>query len=157
VSSASATSSPYPIKQETTQDISSHRHSTPTPIAGSSSLHSRGVPNASTSAPVPNSNSTVTPLQTSTYLNATAYPTPSSAQPAIHSARTPTQASFSARPTEHIARNSPVVGLFTTPLQSLSSFGQTTYSPNPAHQVSEPELVGIRTTTTSLNSIASMI
>jgi hypothetical protein len=52
------------------------------------------------------------------------------------------------------------MGIFTTPLQAFPDFS-TPYSASPsmafAHQVSEPELVGIRATTSSLNSIASMM
>ncbi|KAJ4361849.1 hypothetical protein N0V83_010790 [Neocucurbitaria cava] len=168
VSSASATSSTYPIKQELAQDAASHRHSTPTPIPGSSSLQQNfGMPNASTasSAPYPISTPTATPQLSTTatsYPTNTAYPTPTSATPTMHSLRTPTQSSFpDLRIEPHSTKHEPVVGMFTTPLQSLSSFsgGTSSYSSSPSlsHQVSEPELVGIRTTTTALNSIASMI
>jgi hypothetical protein len=159
-SSTSATSS-YPIKQENAQDTASHRHSTPTPIPGTSSLQGFGMPNASSSVPLPTSTPTATPQLNTTpqYGSNTAYPTPTSATPAMHSLRTPTQSSFPDYRTESTLKHQPVVGLFTTPLQSLqnSSGGQYTYSPSLAHQVSEPELVGIRTTTTALNSIASML
>lgn len=51
-----------------------------------------------------------------------------------------------------------IVGMFTMPLQSFPTFSKgLAYSASLARQVSEPELVGIRTTTTALNSIASMI
>ncbi|EFQ90907.1 hypothetical protein PTT_12434 [Pyrenophora teres f. teres 0-1] len=152
-SSVSATSSSYPIKQDVSQpDAPSHRHSTPTPIPGSSSLHyMQGGPS---STPLPTSTPTSTPqVNTPYYPNSSSYPTPSSATPTMHSLRTPTASSFQ----EAHDRHEPVVGMFTTPLQSLSSFSGHSYSPNLAHQVSEPELVGIRSTTTALNSIASMI
>lgn len=160
-SSASATSSSYPIKQEMSQNAASHRHSTPTPIPGSSSLQSFGMPNSS-SIPLPTSTPTDTPqLNTNGYPSSTAYPTPTSATPTMHSLRTPTQSSFPESHLEPTTKHEPVVGLFTTPLQSLSSFsGGPSGFPNAhnlAHQISEPELVGIRTTTTALNSIASMI
>jgi hypothetical protein len=158
-SSASATSS-YPIKQEIAQDPS-HRHSTPTPLTGSSSLQVYGMPRASSSGPLPASTPTATPQlnTTSTLGSSTAYPTPTSATPNTHSQRTPTQADFPEYRAGPTMKREPVVGLFTTPLQSLQSFSshQPTYSQSLAHQVSEPELVGIRTTTTTLNSIASMI
>jgi len=153
-SSVSATSSSYPIKQDVSQpDATSHRHSTPTPIPGSSSLHyMQGGP---LSTPLPNSTPTSTPqVNTPYYPNSTSYPTPSSGTPTMHSLRTPTASSFAEA---HEQRHEPVIGMFTTPLQSLSSFSGHSYSPSLAHQVSEPELVGIRTTTTALNSIASMI
>lgn len=160
-SSASATSSSYPVKQEISNDPASHRHSTPTPILGISTLQSFGMPNTtSSSAPLPTPTPTATPqLHTSTYGSSTAYPTPTSATPTMHSLRTPTQATFPDYREQPTSKHEPVVGLFTTPLQHLQSFSnaQSTYSPNLAHQVSEPELVGIRTTTASLNSIASMI
>jgi hypothetical protein len=156
-SSASATSSSYPIKAELQQaDGASHRHSTPTPIPDSSSLQSFGMPNG---LPLPTSTPTPTPqLSTPCYPGSTAYPTPTSATPTTHSMRTPTATSFAKRHMEQNTRHEPVVGMFTTPLQSLSSFsGGQSYSPHLSHQVSEPELVGIRTTSTALNSIASMI
>ena len=150
ISSASATSSSYPIKQEVAQDAASHRHSTPTPIPGSSSLQSFGMPNH-TSTGLPTS----TPTSTPCYSSSAAYPTPASATPTMHSLRTPTQGSFPD------VKHEAVVGMFTTPLQNLSSFSSapSSYSNSTtlAHQVSEPDLVGIRTTTTALNSIASMI
>ncbi|KAH7392143.1 hypothetical protein DE146DRAFT_766270 [Phaeosphaeria sp. MPI-PUGE-AT-0046c] len=159
-SSTSATSS-YPIKQELSQDAASHRHSTPTPITGSSSLQGFGMPSASSSASLPTSTPMATPQlnTTSTFGSATAYPTPTSATPNMHLHRTPTQADFPEYREAPANKHEPVVGLFTTPLQSLQSFSgsQPKYSQSLAHQVSEPELVGIRTTTTTLNSIASMI
>jgi hypothetical protein len=159
VSSASATSSPYPIKHDTLQaDPSSHRHSTPTPIPGSSSLQSYGMSNGPSSRPLPTSTPTSTPRPNSScHPGSTAYPTPSSATPTMQSLRTPTIGSANLNHMEQTTRQEPVVGMFTTPLQSLPSFPNHHYSPNLAHQVSEPELVGIRTTTVALNSIASMI
>ncbi|KAF1935299.1 hypothetical protein EJ02DRAFT_361844 [Clathrospora elynae] len=155
-SSASATSSPYPIKQEVSQsEAPALRNSTPTPLPGSSSLQLFGMPSTS-SGPLPNSTPTATPQLS--YPSSSAYPTPTSATPTMHSLRTPTATSFSEALSEQTKIHEPVVGMFTTPLQSLSSFsGQHPYMPNLAHQVSEPELVGIRTTTTPLNSIASMM
>lgn len=158
VSSASASSSSYPVKQESSQkDTTSHRHSTPTPITGSSSLHTFGMSSASTSVPLPTSTPTATPQLNSAKF--TAYPTPTSATPTMQNLRTPTQASFPESRIDNVIKHEPVVGLFTTPLQSLSSFSNNhqSYASSLAHQVSEPELVGIRTTTTTLNSIASMI
>ncbi|KAF2032409.1 hypothetical protein EK21DRAFT_99045 [Setomelanomma holmii] len=159
-SSASATSSSYPIKQELSQDSASHRHSTPTPIPGSSSLQTFGMPNSSGSVSLPKTTPTATPqLHSLTFASSTAYPTPTSATPTMHALRTPTQATFPDYRDHPTIKHEPVVGLFTTPLQSLQNFSsvQPSYTPSLAHQVSEPELVGIRTTTTALNSIASMI
>ncbi|KAL6158165.1 hypothetical protein ACJQWK_07924 [Exserohilum turcicum] len=156
-SSASTASSPYPMKHESLPgDLTSHRHSTPTPIPGSSSLQSYGMPSGS-SRPLPTSTPTSTPQPcNATHAGNTAYPTPSSATPTMQSLRTPTGSS-SHDHLEHTPRQEQVVGMFTTPLQSLPSFPSHQYSPSLSHQVSEPELVGIRTTTVALNSIASMI
>lgn len=157
VSSASATSSSYPTKQDISpSDATSHRHSTPMPITGSASLQSYGMSSGPSS--MPTSTPTSTPqVNTSCHPSSTAYPTPTSATPTMHSLRTPTTTSFGDAYGDPTNRHEPVVGMFTTPLQSLSSFSGHHYSPNLSHQVSEPELVGIRTTTTALNSIASMI
>ncbi|KAI4911173.1 hypothetical protein J4E85_011311 [Alternaria conjuncta] len=157
-SSASATSSSYPVKPElSTSDATSHRHSTPTPIPGSSSLQSYGM--SSGPSPMPTSTPTSTPQVNTSCYPSTAYPTPTSGTPNMHSLRTPTATSFGDAYGDPSSRHEPVVGMFTTPLQSLQSFSghQYSHSPNLSHQVSEPELVGIRTTTTALNSIASMI
>ncbi|KAF2845884.1 hypothetical protein T440DRAFT_493128 [Plenodomus tracheiphilus IPT5] len=151
-SSASATSSSYPVKQETSQADALSHHSTPTPITGSGSLQSFGIPSASSSIALPNSiPSAATPhVSTTSYPSSTSYPTSASA--------TPTASSFNESRMEPSGKHQPVVGMFTTPLQSLSSFsGGQSYAQHLAHQVSEPELVGIRTTTSSLNSIASMM
>jgi hypothetical protein len=155
-SSTSATSSSYPIKQDLSQtDAASHRHSTPTPIPGSASLQSYAM--SSGPSPLPSSTPTSTPQVNASCYPSTAYPTPTSVTPTMHSLRTPTATSFNDAYGEPSNRREPVVGMFTTPLQSLQSFSSHQYSPNLSHQVSEPELVGIRTTTTALNSIASMI
>ncbi|KAH3964285.1 hypothetical protein HBI81_185810 [Parastagonospora nodorum] len=157
-SSASANSSSYQIKQE---DTVVHRHSTPTPITGSASLQSFGMPTASSSLPLPTSTPTSTPQlnNASNFASNTAYPTPNPGTPNMHSHRTPTQASFPDYREPPSTQQEPVIGMFTTPLQSLQGFSGNpqSYSRVLAHQVSEPELVGIRTTTTTLNSIASMI
>ncbi|KAH9861284.1 hypothetical protein IAQ61_011021 [Plenodomus lingam] len=146
-SSASTTSSPHPMKQEKSHtDAMPHRHSTPMPITNTSSP----LPNSTTSAP--------TQLSSSGYPSSTSYPTSASATPTSHPMRTPTASSFTEAGLETSSINQPVVGMFTTPLQSLSSFsGTQQHAQHLGHQVSEPELVGIRTTTSSLNSIASMI
>ncbi|XP_014553814.1 hypothetical protein COCVIDRAFT_106733 [Bipolaris victoriae FI3] len=151
-SSASSTSSPYPFKHDTLQaDPTSHRHSTPTPIPGSASLQSYG-------RPLPTSTPTSTPRPSSScHPGSAAYPTPSSATPTMQSLRTPTIASANLSHMDQTTRQESVVGMFTTPLQSLPNFANHQYTPDLAHQVSEPELVGIRTTTVALNSIASMI
>ncbi|KAL6703807.1 hypothetical protein ACN47E_009026 [Coniothyrium glycines] len=156
-SSTSATSSSYPIKQELSHtDAASHRYSTPTPSTGTSLLF--GMPNATTSLPLPTSTPTATShLNTSCFSGGTAYPTPSSGTPSMTSLRTPTVTSFADVRTDQMHKHEPVVGMFTTPLQSLPNFSSYSHAPHLAHQVSEPELVGIRTTTSALNSIASMI
>ncbi|KAH6633479.1 hypothetical protein C7974DRAFT_357865 [Boeremia exigua] len=166
VSSASASSSSHPIQQETTPvNTVSHRHSTPTPTASSSALHAFGM---SVSTP------TATPsLSTPSYGSNTSYPTPTSATPSLypphtpitttslHALHTPTAAAFpELRYDNTSTKDESVVGLFPTPFQGFPNFS-TPYSSAPlmnlAHQVSEPELVGIRATTASLNSIASML
>ena len=143
-------------------DATSHRHSTPTPIPGTSSLQSYGIPSGPSTVPLPTSTPTSTPHATSScYTSNTAYPTPSSATPTMRSVRTPTAASYNEaqmeRTSERTTRQGAVLGMFTAPLRSLSSFSGHQYPPSVSHQVSEPELVGIRTTATALNSIASMI
>lgn len=133
VSSASATSSSYPIKTDSTSqhDTTAHRHSAPIPT---SSLKALGIP---TSMPALSASSTQ-PGTTQAYPAASAYPTPTSTT-AMHPPAT----------TADFHPKTPVVGLFTSPLQPGSTF-------HPAHQVSEPELVGVPRTT-ALSSIASMI
>lgn len=159
-SSASTTSSSYPIKQEKSQaDALSHRHSTPIPITGSGSLQTLGMPSTSTSSPLPNSTLSATPqLSLSSYPNSTSYPNPASVTTTSHTLQTPTASSFTEAGLETSSKHQPVVGMFTTPLQNLSSFSRRDqYAQHLAQQVSEPELVGIRSTTSSYNSIASMI
>lgn len=161
MSSTSATPL-YPIKKATPQqtDAVSHRHSTPVPITDSGSLLPFGMPSTSSSTPLPQSTTpTATPqLSMSSYPSRTSYRTSASATATSHAIGTPTATSFTGNRMEPSSDYEPVVGLFTTPLQSLSTFsGGQSYSHHLAHQVSEPELVGIRSTTTALNSIASMI
>lgn len=85
-------------------------------------------------------------------------PTTTSAFRALH---TPTAAAFPEFGYDPPApKEESVVGLFPNPLQRFSSFSTPYPAPPPislAHQVSEPEYVGIRATTASLNSIANMI
>jgi hypothetical protein len=50
----------------------------------------------------------------------------------------------------------PVVGMFSSPLQPLSTFSGSNLSATAGHHVSEPELVGVKSTS-SFNSLASMI
>jgi hypothetical protein len=166
VSSASASSSSHPVKQELTPvNTASHRHSTPTPIPGSSALHTFGMP-VSTPTATPS-------LSTTSYGSSTSYPTPSAGTPSmyppqtpttttsLHALHTPTAAAFpELRYDSATTKEESVMGLFPNPLQGFPNFS-TPYSAPPqmslAHQVSEPELVGIRATAASLNSIASMI
>ena len=166
VSSASASSSSHPVKQESTPaNTISHRHSTPTPIPGSSTLHTFDMPVSSPTA---------TPsLSTTSHGSSTSYPTPATATPSmyppqtpttttsLHALHTPTAAAFpELRYNTAAIKDEGVVGLFPTPLQGFPNFS-TPYSAaspiNLAHQVSEPELVGIRATAANLSSIASMI
>lgn len=86
--------------------------------------------------------------------------TPTTATP-LHALHTPTAAAFpELRYDAATTKEGSVVGLFPNPLQGFPNFS-TPYSALPqmdlARQVSEPELVGIRATAASLNSIASMI
>lgn len=79
----------------------------------------------------------------------------------LHALHTPTVAAFpELRYDSAASKHGGIVGLFPNPLQGYPNFS-TPYSAPPqvslAHQVSEPELVGIRATAASLNSIASMI
>lgn len=83
----------------------------------------------------------------------------------LHALHTPTAAAFPELRYDSAApKEGGVVGLFPNPLQGYPNFStpySAPYSAPPqvslAHQVSEPELVGIRATAASLNSIASMI
>ncbi|KAL5445650.1 hypothetical protein PMIN07_005307 [Paraphaeosphaeria minitans] len=133
VSSASATSS-YPIKTETSsqQDTTAHRHSAPIPT---SSLKALGIPTSTAAVPTSTSQPSTTIMS---YPPASAYPTPTSTT-AMH----PPASAADFQP------KTPVVGLFTSPLQPGSTF-------HPMHRVSEPELVGVPTAT-ALSSIANMI
>ncbi|KAJ4989775.1 Meiotic expression up-regulated protein 26 [Stagonosporopsis vannaccii] len=166
VSSASTSSSSHPVKQELTPaHKTSHRHSTPTPIPGSSTLHTFNLP-VSTPTATPS-------ISTPSYGSSTSHPTPAAATPllyapqtpttstSLHALHTPTAAAFpelrydtTSSKDEHVAR------LFPTPFQGFPNFS-TAYSAAPsinlAHQISEPELMGIRATAASLNSIASMM
>ncbi|KAF2183090.1 hypothetical protein K469DRAFT_584085 [Zopfia rhizophila CBS 207.26] len=98
-----------------------------------------------------------------------AYSTPTSTVPHQHSLPNP---NVSSMPTSHALtasmqppqtthaeiqpKQEPVVGLFTQPLHSISTFSGSGQSTNLAHQVSEPELVGVKSIS-PLNSLASMI
>ncbi|PSN68257.1 hypothetical protein BS50DRAFT_665876 [Corynespora cassiicola Philippines] len=135
VSSASTASSTYPMAKESSQEPINHRHSTPIPT----SMHSLGMP---ISTPQPTS----TP-QPHSYPNTTSYPTPTSAI-SMHPQHS--HSDLTSTP-----KQEPVVGLFPSPLQSMHTFsghGQA----NPSHAISEPELVGMRTSS-ALNSLAGMI
>lgn len=166
VSSASTSSSSHPTKQESTPTNStSHRHSTPTPLSGSSTLQTFSMP---VSTPTATSS-----LSTPSYGSSTSYPTPAAATPSLypphtpttttslHALHTPTAATFSELRYDTAAmKDEGVAALFPNPFQGFPNFS-TPYSGSPsmslAHQVSEPELVGIRATAASLNSIASMM
>lgn len=162
VSSASASSASHQIKQESTPvSTVSYRHSTPTPIPGSSALQNLGM-GISTPTSTPS-------LSTTSHGGNTSYPTPAAATPSMYAPHTPTTTSSLHTPTaaafpelrySSAVRNGNPRGLYTTPMQGYPGYS-TPYTPivpvSLAHQVSEPELVGIRATAASLNSIASMI
>lgn len=166
VSSTSTSSSSHPAKQEPTQaNTATPRHSTPTPIAGSSSLHTFGM---STLDP------TTTPsLATPSYGSNTSYPTPTAATPSMFAPHTPTAptalhalhiptaaAAPELRYDSATTKEESILDVFSTPLQGFPNFS-TLYPASPAlslaHQVSEPEIMGSRATTSNLSSIASMI
>lgn len=166
VSSASASSSSHPVKQESTPTSTvSYRHSTPTPIPGSSALQSFGIP-VSTPTATPS-------LSTSSHGGSTSYPTPTASTPAmypprtpmttssLHALHTPTIAAFpELRYSADVGKDEHATGLFPSSMQGFPAFSASYPAASPislAHQVSEPELVGIRATTASLNSIASMM
>ncbi|KAF1958439.1 hypothetical protein CC80DRAFT_409106 [Byssothecium circinans] len=137
VSSASNTSSSYPIKSESQTETKSHRHSTPIPT---SSLQALGIP---ISAPPLPPTSTPQPSHVTPYPTPSAYPTPTSS-----TALYPPANMLSAE-SNNCRSEGPVVGMFRSPLQQGSTF-------HPAHAISEPELVGVPRTT-ALGSLASMI
>jgi hypothetical protein len=51
----------------------------------------------------------------------------------------------------------PIVGLFSHPLHSMSTFSGQNQNQGLSHRVSEPELVGVKTTISPLNSLAGMM
>ncbi|KAH7135094.1 hypothetical protein B0J11DRAFT_575705 [Dendryphion nanum] len=131
-SSASATSSSYPIKHDTpnisVQTSASAPHSHSTPNSATVSTPQQQYLGMSVSTPMTHSQ----PIA--------AYPTPASMSlPTSHADGHPKQ--------------EPIVGLFGSPLQSLPAFSN---SNNPTLPVSEPELVGVRMNT-PMNSLAGMI
>ncbi|KAF1925493.1 uncharacterized protein M421DRAFT_94592 [Didymella exigua CBS 183.55] len=163
---SSASSSSHLVKQELAPvNATSHRYSTPTPVPGSSALRTFGMP-VSTPTSTPS-------LSTTSYGSGTSYQTPSAGTPSLYPPQTPTTASpLHALHTPTAAdfpelrydsantKEQSVMGLFPNPLQHFSNFSTSYLAPPPislAHQVSEPELVGIRATAASLDSIASMI
>lgn len=166
VSSASASSSSYPVKQESTQSsTASNRHSTPTPISGSSAINNFGMP-SSTPITTPSQSTAScggsTSYPTTAAMTSSMYPpqTPNTTNPS-HTLRTPTTTTFpDSRYDSARTKDESIIGMLSTPLQGFPNFS-TPYSAVPtlslAHQISEPELVGIRTTTSNLSSIASMI
>lgn len=153
-SSASTTSSTYPISKDPSQqtpshsqDSASHRHSTPTPTSAVSAQSYIGMP---------------TSLPTSTPQSAAnAYPTPASSvsgamQPPLTSTPMSHSQTIDIPPQPKREPTTPVVGMFSSPLHPASTFSSNS-SASHAHQVSEPELVGIRTTTQTFNNLAGMI
>ncbi|KAF2009245.1 hypothetical protein BU24DRAFT_468223 [Aaosphaeria arxii CBS 175.79] len=141
-SSASATSSSYPINRDAPQE------SAAVSVPARHNLHSTPTPSASAATACSTPQQQYVGMPTSLSLShsqpSASYPisTPTSMQP-------PTTYS------EMQPKQEPIVGLFGSPLQSMGNFG-TSGGPNPAIQVSEPELVGIRMNP-PLNSLASMI
>ncbi|KZM24840.1 hypothetical protein ST47_g4007 [Ascochyta rabiei] len=168
VSSVSASSSSHPVKRESTpSNTASYQHSppTPTPLSGDSAFHTFGMP-ASTPISTPS-------LSSTSYGSNASYPTPVAGTHSMYPPNTPTTtASLRALHTPTATafpdlrydsastKDEGSMCVFTTPLQDFPTFS-TPYSTVPstsfAHQVSEPELVGIRTKHSTLNSIASMI
>ncbi|CAI6333571.1 unnamed protein product [Periconia digitata] len=140
--SASNTTSTYPIKSELQTDVKTNRHSTPIPT---SSLQALGIPiSAPHHTPLPPT-STPQPSHSTPHLAATSYPTPTSST-THHPPANPLSGDSG---TTKSRSEPPIVGLFTSPLQPGSTF-------NPAHAISEPELVGVPRPT-ALSSLASMI
>ncbi|KAF2477024.1 uncharacterized protein BDR25DRAFT_208361 [Lindgomyces ingoldianus] len=136
VSSASATSSSYPLNKDLSQDSSQqlshpHPHSTPTQSNAQPVQHHS---NSLSISPMPR----------------IAHPTTSSSIVSMQPSY-PTTTHAEIQP-----KQEPVIGMFSSPLQSISTFSGSNSFSNPAHQVSEPELVGVKTTS-PLNSLASMI
>ncbi|KAF9690884.1 hypothetical protein EKO04_010935 [Ascochyta lentis] len=165
VSSTSTSSSSHTFKRDSTpSNTSSYRHSTPTPtpLSSNSAFRTFGMP-ASTPTSTPS-------LSATSYGSNTSYPTPAAVTPSMYAPNTPTSTSSLHTPTAAAfpnlrydcasTKDEGGVCVYSAPLQSFPNFS-TPYSAAPAislaHQVSEPELVGIRTTTSNLNSIASMI
>jgi len=99
---------------------------------------------------------TTTPLSMASYPNSTCYPTPASATATNHSPRTLPQTATS-------WNEGPLLSLSTISSEPCYSdyphYLHYPYHPHYAHHpsrpVSEPELVGIRATTSALHSIAS--
>ncbi|KAF2199525.1 hypothetical protein GQ43DRAFT_473566 [Delitschia confertaspora ATCC 74209] len=135
-SSASATSSSYPICKEESQHskvnqqanstASTDRHSLPAVESVSSSSSQGSTTTSSSSMQPPSLQHTL--QHNSQNINTSIGP-----------------------------KQEPVVGLFSHPLHPISSFGGQIQSRDLSHQVSEPELVGVKTTISPLTSLASMI
>jgi hypothetical protein len=147
VSSASATSSSYPItKDPAPQDIVSTSHSqsrsTPTPSSAAAQQPQYvGIPSSLPTSAHPTTSFPI--AQT---------PTPTSISMGMH-----LPLSSSSHPHSHAeVKQEPVVGMFSSPLQPMSTFSSAHSNPNAAHAVSEPELVGVKATS-SYNSLAGMI
>ena len=160
VSTASTTLSSISVKQEPQQvDAATHRHSTPSSVACDTLMQSYGTPNPSSYEPFLNSITPATRQSSNLFHpNNTSYPVPTSAVQPMHSLRAAPNTPLTASYVESTTKQVPVVGMFPTPLQSLSNFSSSHVpSSSSAHQVSEPELVGIKTSTTALDSIANML
>ncbi|KAF1994711.1 hypothetical protein P154DRAFT_366872 [Amniculicola lignicola CBS 123094] len=154
VSSASANSSSYPIKQDHSQDSAAQNqpHSTPTPSSAQlqqqqqqpqqQQHHSHhGMPISSSMSPASHS------------LPTSSYPTPTLMQP-LPPTSMPTSHHADIQPKHE--PSTPIMGMFSSPLQPMSMFTTSNSSSYPALQVSEPELVGVKTIS-PLTSLASMI
>ncbi|KAF2744873.1 hypothetical protein M011DRAFT_161338 [Sporormia fimetaria CBS 119925] len=139
VSSASAASSSYPIKKETPQDTipasysNAESTSTPTPTSASTTAQQYvGMPTSLPATTQPTATFPIAPTSTFT-------PQP-----------------MSTTVTDTQREEEPVVGMFSSPLQPLSTFCASHRSTGASQDVSEPELVGVKTTA-AFNSLASMI
>ncbi|KAF2125651.1 hypothetical protein P153DRAFT_389105 [Dothidotthia symphoricarpi CBS 119687] len=124
--------------------------SCPTPTSGTPTMQSYHTPASNTMYQPYTSTATYTmhdvrqPTFTSSY-HPPYTPTATSSMQRLH---TPTVTSF---------QKSPIVGFFNTPMHVVNTESACSTSLGFSHQISEPETLGIRTSTAGLNSIASMI
>ncbi|KAF2275469.1 uncharacterized protein EI97DRAFT_475469 [Westerdykella ornata] len=162
--STGTTSSPYPIKRDVSQQ-QFHDQSLPATYSSHSQSTPTATPTLSTAAIAPQPPQSSQPHQQYVGMP-TSLPTPSqptasfpiaSPSPAMQQASTSSTATTTAQ-----SEDKPVVvGMFSSPLQPMSTFASSSgnsnsSSSNPPLLVSEPELVGVKPTS-AFNSLASMI